>query len=244
MQTLQAEHPRILTNGRETLEEVRHERWAHCHVNWTAIGVGSLAAFAMVLIFGLIGVYVGANFVGPESRVLDLKKLGIGSLIFSVAGAFFSFVVGGWVAGKIAGILHAEPGMLHGAIAFLVTVPVLVVAAGLGAASLFGGWYAGLGSVTTGTTAGNTHLVKPDVPVVGASSAEEIAAYPEKHAAYVRDLRTWNDETPQAVRSSALAAITALMLGLIGSVIGGWMASGEPMNFTHYRTRKPQYHSL
>jgi hypothetical protein len=27
------------------------------------------------------------------------------------------------------------------------------------------------------------------------------------------------------------------LLGLIGSVIGGWMASGEPMTFTHYRRR-------
>ena len=25
--------------------------------------------------------------------------------------------------------------------------------------------------------------------------------------------------------------------GLIGSVLGGWMASGEPMTFTHHRTR-------
>lgn len=38
-------------------------------------------------------------------------------------------------------------------------------------------------------------------------------------------------------RNSALGAITALLLGLIGSVIGGWLASGEPMTFTIYRTR-------
>jgi len=34
-------------------------------------------------------------------------------------------------------------------------------------------------------------------------------------------------------------AETALFIGLIGSVIGGWMAAGEPMTFTHYRTRRP-----
>ena len=37
---------------------------------------------------------------------------------------------------------------------------------------------------------------------------------------------------------AALGALTALLLGLVGSVIGGWMASGEPMTFTHYRTRR------
>jgi hypothetical protein len=33
----------------------------------------------------------------------------------------------------------------------------------------------------------------------------------------------------------------SLLVGLIGSVIGGWMASGEPMTLTHYRTRQPMY---
>jgi hypothetical protein len=40
-----------------------------------------------------------------------------------------------------------------------------------------------------------------------------------------------------AVRNNALATAVALLVGLIGAVVGGWMASGEPMTFTHYRTR-------
>jgi bacteriorhodopsin len=43
--------------------------------------------------------------------------------------------------------------------------------------------------------------------------------------------------TPDVVRSTALAAITSLLVGLAGSVIGGWMASGEPMTFTHHHKR-------
>lgn len=43
--------------------------------------------------------------------------------------------------------------------------------------------------------------------------------------------------SPEAVRHMAIAAETAILLGLIGSVIGGWMACGEPMSLTHYRTR-------
>ena len=41
----------------------------------------------------------------------------------------------------------------------------------------------------------------------------------------------------KAAAAGAAAAATALLIGLGGSVIGGWMASGEPMNFTYYRTR-------
>ncbi len=38
-------------------------------------------------------------------------------------------------------------------------------------------------------------------------------------------------------RNGALAALTALLLGLVGSVVGGWMASGEPMTFTYHPIR-------
>jgi hypothetical protein len=47
--------------------------------------------------------------------------------------------------------------------------------------------------------------------------------------------------SPDAIRNTALAALLSLLVGLIGSVIGGWMASGEPMTLTHYRTRRPIY---
>src|ERR1700722_8651966 len=50
--------------------------------------------------------------------------------------------------------------------------------------------------------------------------------------------------TPDAVRATALSALTALLVGLVGSVIGGWMASGEPMTFTYYRKRNAYLASL
>jgi hypothetical protein len=40
-----------------------------------------------------------------------------------------------------------------------------------------------------------------------------------------------------AVRNTALANVAALLLGLVGGVLGGWMASGEPMSWTYYRRR-------
>jgi len=42
---------------------------------------------------------------------------------------------------------------------------------------------------------------------------------------------------PDVVRNTALATLTSILIGLIGAVIGGWLASGEPMTFTHHRTR-------
>ena len=64
--------------------------------------------------------------------------------VFNVAGAFFAFVVGGWVAARVAGLRRAEPAMLHGVIAWLVTLPLMLALAAFGATAMYGGWYAGI----------------------------------------------------------------------------------------------------
>jgi len=246
MATMQTEYARVEVDGprmeldrQQSVTERRMEKWAHWPVRWSAVWVGTLAAFAAVLLFGLIGIAIGAHILGPEHRVVDLKKLSIGAMIFSVCGTFFSFVIGGWVAGKIAGIFHSEPAMLHGAIVWLVAVPMLLVTGALGAASLFGGWYA---SFAATPSSASTPFVRPD-PLLANATADEIAAYKTQLAEYNRNLQQWKEETPKATRNSALGAVTALLLGLMGSVVGGWMAAGEPMNFSHHRTRKPMYYS-
>ena len=33
------------------------------------------------------------------------------------------------------------------------------------------------------------------------------------------------------------AMLGGMLIGLMGAVVGGWFASGEPMNVNHYRTR-------
>jgi hypothetical protein len=139
---------------------------------------------------------MGAHQLGPGGRILKWSDVGLGALVFAVAGGFFSFVVGGWVAGKINGFRHAETDMLQGALVWLLAVPLLVALAAVGAGNLFGPWFGGL----AGTP-----------PWVGQNA---VAADPTAAA---------------AARNAALLAVTALLVGLVGSVLGGWLASGEPM---------------
>jgi hypothetical protein len=177
--------------------DTRQSEWTRWPVAWSAIWVGALTALAVALIIGLLGFAVGANEV---SRYVDWKKLSLLTAVFSIGGAFFAFVAGGWAAARIAGIRRSEPAILHGAIVWLVALPLLLALAALGASS-FGGWYGGLS---------------------GMSWTAAAASDP--------DLAT-------ATRNNALATAVALLLGLVGAVLGGWMASGEPMTFTHYRKR-------
>jgi hypothetical protein len=172
-------------------------------LSWSAVWVGTLAAVALVLILGLVGIAIGAHRVGhPLGTWHDMSFL---ALIWSVLAAFLSFVAGGWAAAKVGGLRRSETAMLHGAIAWLVAVPILLLLSALGASAYFGTWYGGL--------AGTPAWVTP----VAAAAQDPAAAI--------------------AARNAAVAAVTALLLGLVGGVIGGWMASGEPMTFTYYRTR-------
>lgn len=168
---------------------------------WSAVWVGALSALAVGLIIGLIGYTIGAHQL-TAPRTMTFRNVGLLTTIFNVSGAFFAFVVGGWVAARIAGLRRAEPAMLHGVIAWLVTLPIILVLASLGATAMYGGWYAGL-------VAGPAWMAVPPM----------------------------TPETAATVRNGALAAVVALLLGLVGGVLGGWMASGEPMRVAYYRRR-------
>jgi hypothetical protein len=158
----------------------------------------------MALILGLAAIALGAHQAGPAKPVVDLRSMSLVALIFSVLGAFISAAVGGWVTGQILGARRAEPAMLHGAIAWLVTIPILLLLGALGVGSFFGNWYGGLAGTPVWVT------------------STGVAADPN---------------AALAARNAALGALTALLLGLVGSAIGGWLASEEPMTFTYYRTR-------
>jgi hypothetical protein len=169
---------------------------------WSAVWVGALAALAVGLIIGLIGFAVGAHEMAAP-RFTTWKNVKFITAIFNICGAFFAFVVGGWIAARIAGLRRAEPAMLHGAVVWLLAIPMLLVLAAFGATSHWGGWYGALGGTPAWATA-----VSPADP-----------------------------EAARAFRNTALVTVAAMLLGLVGSVIGGWMASGEPMSLTYYRRR-------
>jgi hypothetical protein len=172
-------------------------------VDWSAVWVGALSAVVVSLIIALIGMAIGAHAIAA-TRIVRWKEFGFGSLMFSVFGAFLAFTVGGWVAGRISGYRWSEPAILHGAIAWLVGVSLIVTLGTVGSTA-FGPWYRGIGSFRVSA-----------VPAAVPAPAED----------------------PDAARNAALGGVTAILLGLVGAAIGGWMASGEPMTLTHHRSRE------
>jgi len=206
---------------RSTLESVP-VKWVHWPVSWSAVIVGSLTTLALILIFGLIGIAVGAHLVGPSRAVLEWKTLAWLGLAFNVFGVFFAFVGGGWVASKIAGIRWSETAMMHGAIVWVVTIPLIVFIAAQGASSYMGGWLGGLGTnhpAWAATPDSTLTIPAPTDKAKTTTSAETAAA--------------------KATRNAALGDVAALLLGLMGCALGAWCGSGEAMTFSHWRDRTP-----
>jgi hypothetical protein len=142
------------------------ERAAPWPVYWSAVWVGALAAVVAALVGGLLGVAFRAYAVPPGTHI-GPETLGVPELIVSVCVGFFAFVIAGWAAARIAGIRRAETAMLHGAVTWLVAVPILFVMIALGARSYFGAWYGGL--------AGTPVWAAPGTPIA-AKAAREAAS--------------------------------------------------------------------
>jgi hypothetical protein len=170
--------------------------------DWSAVWVGALTALAVSLLIGLIGFALGAHQL-TEPRTTTFRTARLIATVFNVGGAFFAFVAAGWVTARIAGLRRAEPAILHGVIAWLLTVPGMLLFAALGATTMFGGWAGGVVAGPAGTA------LPPMTP-----------------------------EMAEAVRDGAMATAIGLLLGVIGSALGGWLASGEPMRVSYYRHRE------
>jgi len=198
-------------------------------VNWNGIVLGALAALAALIVVGLTGIALKAHDIGNARAVGDLHKLGFWSLLFSVFGTFLSFALAGWVSGQIAGFRRAESCMLHGACAWLLALPIMLVLGGMGAAGAYGGWLSGLDAhhpgwnyaASRGVEFRATVPADPTAPTVSATTNSRIVT---------------DEEAARTARNTALGVVASLLLGLMGAVVGGWISSGEPMTFSHYRT--------
>lgn len=184
--------------------------WVGWHISWSAVVAGALAGLVAAVLFSFIATAVGAH-KAVDARILKWADVGPTTIIFSVFGAFLASAIGGWVAARISGARRSEPAILQGVMAWLVSIAIVVFLAALaGGSGLLAGSFLG-------------QLTPPGAPAA-APAAGAAAAVVDPNVAI-------------AIRNAAIASVLGLLIGLMGSVVGGWMGSGERMHPYHYRTR-------
>lgn len=213
----------------EQIKTIEHVKWVQWPINWSAVIAGSLATLALLMVFGLIGISIGAHLWGLSRVVLEWKTLAWLGLLFNVGGVFFAFAGGGWVACRLAGARYSEYGMIQGAMVWLVTLPLLVFCAAQGAGTFMGSWLGGLASNHPAWSYDQDSASSPartaTITAVDPAAKAKATTFEETAAA-------------KATRNAALGVVAALLLGLMGCVLGGWLASGEAMTLSHWSERK------
>jgi hypothetical protein len=136
------------------------------HISWGAVLAGSVLALAADIVFSLLGVAVGVSAINPadDEETPDVGSLSMGGGIWIISSGILALAMGGWVAGRLAGLPAETDGMLHGVLVWAVTTIVSMFVLSTFAGRIIGG-AAGLlkhamslmGSVTgaTAQVAGN-----------------------------------------------------------------------------------------
>jgi hypothetical protein len=118
------------------------DAWVAWHLDWTAVWAGALTMLVAAALFSLIAVAVGAQ-KAVSGGVVHWADVPIVTIAFSVFGAFLASAIGAWVASRMSGARLAEPAILHGVVAWLVLMGIVMLFAALGGGHSFAGGYLG-----------------------------------------------------------------------------------------------------
>ena len=134
-------------------------------VSWAAVIAGAVIAVAVQVLLAMLGTGIGASTVDPlaNGESPSAGAFGIGAAVWWAVSSLIALYVGGWVAGRLSGMLRPADGGLHGVLTWAVALLALVYLVGTAASSVMSGAAGMLGTVAT-TTA-----------TVGAAAAPKVA---------------------------------------------------------------------
>lgn len=83
-------------------------------ISWGAIFAGGLVALVVQLLLSLLGLGIGMSTIDPIQEQNPFSGLGMGAIIWWVGSILISLFIGGWVAGRLAGMPRNTDSILHG----------------------------------------------------------------------------------------------------------------------------------
>lgn len=199
--------PSIIDGARS----IAHETVALNQVSWGAVFAGAATALVTQVVINLAGVAAGLASVGldtAENSTASTFSLGAGA--WFVASGIVASLIGGLVAGRLAGKPLRGIAGLHGFVSWVVTTLIVLYLLTSAASGVVGGAVSTVGSALGG--AGN--LVGGTVETAAQAAAPSLSKIPnplDRIEQRVKDQSTGQD--PQAARDAAVSAIRALLSG-------------------------------
>lgn len=85
-------------------------------VSWGAIFAGVVVALSVQLLLSILGMAIGFGVVDPAQDVDPLAGIGVGAGIWLLVSTLIALFLGGWTAGRLAGIPLRTSALLHGVV--------------------------------------------------------------------------------------------------------------------------------
>lgn len=172
-------------------------------VRWASVLAGLVAALTTFALLELLGVAIGFSIFNTGS---DTSTISATMAIWSGVSAFLAFLIGGWVAGRTAGVVTLSNILLNSFLVGAAAVVLLFWMVGASAGNLFG--------IIGGSAGGIIHTAISNPAALQNAMTDA--------SSIVNNASFTPAQVQSAARDSAWFTFGAILIGLIASTLGGW----------------------
>jgi hypothetical protein len=125
-------------------------------VSWGAVFAGVVLALALQVLFAMLGTGIGMSTVDPlvDGASPSASSFGIGAAVWWVISSLIALFAGGWVAGRLSGMLRPAEGSIHGLLTWAIAVLATMYLLTTTVSSLVSGAGSILGTAVSATATG------------------------------------------------------------------------------------------
>ena len=192
------------------------------HLHWGPIWAGLLSALTALFLLSLLGAAIGLSGMNAATAAAQggpPPDAGRNSAIWEGIAGILSFLLGGYVAARVAHLLDRNWGAFHGAMVFMLALPIVLWLAGQGLGAVLG---------TVGNVASGLNVAAGQAAGAAQSAASQAGAAARSNPTAVGD-------TAAALRNGMWGSLIGSLLGLGASTLGGWLGSHHLLSLDHTR---------
>lgn len=185
-------------------------------ISWGAIVAGVVVALVVQMLLMLLGLAIGTATIDPAmADTPQASTLGIGGGVWWLGSTAVAVFVGGWVAGRLAGMPSATDGMLHGVVTWAVATLFAIYLLSTTIGSLVGGAFGALGSAAQAIGHGTQSLASGAMQVLPDDLRNQALALFERAPATVGQAQQEAEQVRQAAGGgSMLEAVQRVVRGV------------------------------
>ncbi len=133
-------------------------------VSWGAIIAGTILALVIQVTLAMLGLAIGLAVVDPGQGNVQWDDVGIGAVIWWVVTSLIAVFIGGWTAGRMAGLTKRLDGGLHGLVTWALTTVLTIWLLGSAVGGLIGGAWSAATSAVSGVAGAAAQIAPEEWP--------------------------------------------------------------------------------